>query len=62
MKNGENGITPTYFPGNCGSLYAGQINTEINDAFDAVIVGGSTVEDAFTTANDNIQACLDNSK
>ncbi|MCA0453675.1 MAG: extracellular solute-binding protein [Chloroflexi bacterium] len=59
MNNGANGITPTYFPGNCGSLYAGQINTEINDAFDAVIVGGSSVEDAFTTANDNIQSCLE---
>lgn len=59
MNNGANGITPTYFPGDCGSLYAGQINTEINDAFDAVIVGGSSVADAFTTANDNIQACLD---
>ncbi len=59
LNNGENGITPTYFPGNCGSLYAGQINSEINDAFDAVIVGGSSVTDAFTTANDNIQACLD---
>ncbi len=59
MNNGENGITPTYFPGECGSLYAGQINTEINNAFDAVIVGGVSVEDAFTEANDNIQACLD---
>lgn len=59
MINGENGITPTYFPGNCGSLYAGQITTEINDAFDAVIVGGTSVEEAFTTANDNIQKCLD---
>ncbi len=59
MNNGANGITPTYFPGDCGSLYAGQISTEINDAFDAVIVGGSSVADAFTTANDNIQSCLD---
>lgn len=59
MNNGENGITPTYFPGECGSLYAGQINTEINDAFDAVIVGGVSVEEAFTEANNNIQACLD---
>ncbi len=61
MNNGANGITPTYFPGNCGSLYAGQINTEIADAFDAVIVGGSSVADAFGTANDNIQSCLDGS-
>lgn len=59
LNNGENGITPTYFPGECGSLYAGQINTAINDAFDAVIVGGVSVADAFTEANDNIQACLD---
>lgn len=59
LNNGENGITPTYFPGDCGSLYAGQINTEISDAFDAVIVGGVSVEEAFGEANDNIQACLD---
>lgn len=59
MNNGENGITPTYFPGECGSLYAGQIKTEIDNAFDAVIVGGVSVEDAFTEANDNIQSCLD---
>jgi multiple sugar transport system substrate-binding protein len=59
LKNGVNGITPSYFPGNCGSLYAGQINSEINDAFDQVVDGGAAVTDAFTTANDNIQACLD---
>ena len=59
LNNGANGITPTYFPGNCGSLYAGQINSEINSAFDAVTIGGTSVEEAFTTANDNIQACLD---
>lgn len=62
IENGANGITPTYFPGNCGSLYAGQINTEINNAFDAVIIGGVSVEDAFTEANDNIQACLNRSR
>ena len=61
LNNGENGITPTYFPGDCGSLYAGQINSEINAAFEAVIVGGVSVSDAFTEANDNIQACLDQS-
>lgn len=59
LKNGANGITPTYFPGDCGSLYAGQINSEINTAFDNVIIGGMSVEEAFTAANDNIQACLD---
>jgi len=59
IKNGENGILPTYFPGNCGSLYAGQINQEITDAFEAVLTKTSSVTDAFTAANDNIQACLD---
>ena len=59
LKNGVNGITPSYFPGDCGSLYAGQINSEINDAFNAVVDGGTSANDAFTTANDNIQACLD---
>ncbi|MBI1255845.1 MAG: extracellular solute-binding protein [Chloroflexi bacterium] len=58
LNNGANGITPTYFPGDCGSLYAGQINSEINSAFDAVVDGGSSVTDAFTAANDTIQSCL----
>ena len=57
--NGANGILPTSFPGNCGSLYAGQISQEIKDALAASIVKTSSVTDAFTTANDNIQACLD---
>ncbi|MFN8619262.1 MAG: extracellular solute-binding protein [Chloroflexota bacterium] len=59
IENGDNGILPTYFPGNCGSLYAGQINQEIKDAFEAVLTKTSSVTDAFTTANDNIQSCLD---
>jgi multiple sugar transport system substrate-binding protein len=59
IENGENGILPTYFPGDCGSLYAGQINQEILLAFEAVLTKASSVTDAFTAANDNIQACLD---
>ena len=59
LENGDNGILPTYFPGDCGSLYAGQINQEITDAFEAVLLKSATVTDAFTAANDNIQACLD---
>jgi ABC-type glycerol-3-phosphate transport system substrate-binding protein len=58
IENGDNGILPTYFPGECGSLYAGQINQEIKDAFEAVLRETSSVADAFTAANDNIQACL----
>lgn len=59
IENGENGILPTYFPGECGSLYAGQINQLISDAFDAVLRGNQSAEEAFTFANDEIQACLD---
>jgi len=59
IENGQYGITPPYFPGDCGSLYAGQIHQEIQDAFESAIRGKSTVKDAFTAANDHIQACLD---
>jgi multiple sugar transport system substrate-binding protein len=59
IENGENGILPTYFPGECGSLYAGQINSEILTAMELAITGSMSTADAFTAANDNIQACLD---
>lgn len=59
IENGPNGILPTYFPGECGSLYAGQINQEIVDAFEVAIRGAASVEDAFNQANQNIQDCLD---
>jgi len=59
IENGQYGITPPYFPGDCGSLYAGQINQEIRDAFEAAVNKTATVKDAFTAANDHIQACLD---
>jgi multiple sugar transport system substrate-binding protein len=59
IENGENGILPTYFPGDCGSLYAGQISQEIKAALESAILGMMSVEEAFTIANDNIQSCLD---
>jgi multiple sugar transport system substrate-binding protein len=59
VENGENGILPTYFPGECGSLYAGQISQLLTDAFNAVLTGEQSANDAFTFANDEIQACLD---
>ncbi len=59
LENGENGILPTYFPGECGSLYAGQINQLLNDAFDAVLRGNESVESAFGFAAEEIQFCLD---
>jgi multiple sugar transport system substrate-binding protein len=61
IQNGENGILPTYFPGECGSLYAGQIAQEVKDALEASILGMTSVADAMMIAQDNIQACLDRS-
>lgn len=58
IQNGENGILPTFFPGECGSLYAGQINQEIKDALEASILGFSTVADAMALAEENINRCL----
>ena len=58
IENGDNGILPTYFPGECGSLYAGQINSEILTAMEASITKTMSVADAFTAANDNINSCL----
>lgn len=59
IENGPNGIFPPSFPGDCGSMYAGQINQEIHDALEAAIRDMSSVEDAFTQATQNIQDCLD---
>jgi len=59
IENGANGITPPYFAGDCGSLYAGQISQEIRTALEASILNTMSVEEAFTFANDSIQACLD---
>lgn len=59
IENGENGILPTYFPGECGSLYAGQIQQEIKTALESAIYGMMPLEEGLTIANENIQSCLD---
>jgi ABC-type glycerol-3-phosphate transport system substrate-binding protein len=59
IDNGKNGIFPPSFPGKCGSVYAGEVSSDLKDALEASIRGTSTVTDAFTAANAKIQACLD---
>lgn len=59
IANGENGIFPPSFPASCGSVYAGEVSSELKDALEKSIRGTSSVADAFKAANDNIQACLD---
>jgi multiple sugar transport system substrate-binding protein len=59
IDNGKNGIFPPSFPAACGSVYAGEVSADLKDALEAAIRGTSSVQDAFTTANTKIQACLD---
>ena len=59
IENGQYGIFPPSFPGNCGSVYAGEVSSDLHDALEASIRGTSTVQAAFTIANNKIQACLD---
>ena len=61
IENGENGITPPSFPaqGECGSLYAGLVNQEYQDALESAILGMMPVGDAMEFANENIQRCID---
>jgi ABC-type glycerol-3-phosphate transport system substrate-binding protein len=62
IENGQNGIFPPSFPGDCGSVYAGEVSSELKAALEASIRGTATVEEAFTAANTKIQACLDKAK
>jgi multiple sugar transport system substrate-binding protein len=59
IDNGKNGIFPPSFPGSCGSVYAGEVSSDLKDALEASIRGTSSVADAFATANTKIQTCLD---
>jgi multiple sugar transport system substrate-binding protein len=60
IKGGDVGIfPPNGYPSKCGSLYAGQINATIHTALEESIRGQKTVEQAFTDADAEIQACLD---
>jgi len=59
IKNGENGIFPPSFPASCGSVYAGEVSSDLKDALEKSIRGTSSVADAFNDANAKIQACVD---
>ena len=50
---------PNGYPPKCGSLYAGLIQLTIRTALEESIRGAKTVEEAFTAADAEIQACLD---
>lgn len=60
IRGGGVGIFPPMgYPSKCGSLYAGLINQTIRTALEEAIREVKTVEQAFTDADAEIQACLD---
>jgi multiple sugar transport system substrate-binding protein len=60
IKGGDIGIfPPNGYPPKCGSLYAGLINSTIHTALEESIRETKTVQQAFTDADAEIQACLD---
>jgi multiple sugar transport system substrate-binding protein len=59
IAGGGVGIFPPMgYPSKCGSLYAGLINQTIRTALEESIRGAKTVEQAFTDADAEINACL----
>jgi multiple sugar transport system substrate-binding protein len=60
IKGGEIGIfPPNSYPSKCGSLYAGLIQSSIKTALEESIREQKSVQQAFTEADEQIQACLD---
>jgi multiple sugar transport system substrate-binding protein len=60
IAGGGVGIFPPMgYPSECGSLYAGLINQTIRTALEESIRGVKTVEQAFTDADAEINACLE---
>ena len=62
VKGADDAVLPTKgrdYPGECGSFYAGLVNQSYVTALESVIRGEAEVEQAFTEADQAIQACLD---
>jgi len=63
IEGGEIGIFPPMgYPPECGSLYAGLINQTIRTALEESIRGAKSVEQAFTDADAEINACLESAQ
>ncbi|MCL4506642.1 MAG: sugar ABC transporter substrate-binding protein [Chloroflexi bacterium] len=60
-QGSQYGLYPPAYPTACGNFYSGLVQTAISDAFKEVL-NGARVEDAFKTADQKIQACLDTAK
>ena len=61
VNGADDAVLPTKgrdYPGDCGSFYAGLVNQSYVTALESVIRGEAGVEEAFTDADQQIQACL----
>ena len=60
IKGADDAILPVMdYPGDCGSFYAGMVNSTYTSALEAVIRGVQSAEEAFAGADALIQPCLD---
>ena len=59
LEGGSIGIFPLTYPVACGGLYSGQVNSAIAAMLESIERGKATVDEATTTADAEIQACLD---
>ena len=63
IKGADDAILPVMdYPADCGSFYAGELNTSITTALESIIRGEASVEDALKEIDDTTGACLEKNK
>jgi multiple sugar transport system substrate-binding protein len=63
IKGADDAILPVMdYPADCGSFYAGELNTSITTALENIIRGVKGVEEALKEIDDTTQKCLDENK
>jgi hypothetical protein len=58
VQAGEMGIVPPAYPLKCGSYYSGVVLEAMTSLIASIIDDPTTLERATQTADDEIQACL----
>lgn len=63
IKGAEDAVLPVMdYPADCGSFYAGELNSSITTALESIIRGQKTVEEALAEIDKTTQSCLDTAK
>jgi multiple sugar transport system substrate-binding protein len=63
IKGADDAILPEMnYPAECGSFYAGELNTSITTALENILRGVMGVEEALKEIDDTTQKCLDENK